>query len=174
MYRFIQSVKKKVSTILRGGSTHQNKKHVSGNAFFLRYVHLSIVADDVWLWVYLRGRQGREYKYCKVTIVADGQRDALLWTDVTLNTSYNKCHEWTSGWTSPMNKCRATGHRKYEFPDLCIIVFFFMLWYVLPPLTMLVTLVFNRYEQVYKTQKVCVFGPMFIRLFFLFCWVLSN
>ena len=47
----IQSVKK-VSNILRNGSrpTHQNKKksnkHGSGNAYFLRNVHLSIVADD--------------------------------------------------------------------------------------------------------------------------------
>ena len=38
----------------------------------------------------------------------------------------DKCHEWTSGCTSPMNKCRAraTGRRKYAFPDPCVIVFF--------------------------------------------------
>ena len=60
-----------------------------------------------------------------VTVVAEGQRDALLWTDVTLSTSYNECHVWTSGWTSPMNKCRATGRRKYAFPDPSVIVFIF-------------------------------------------------
>ena len=49
------------------------------------------------------------------------QKDALLWMDVTLNTSYNKCHECMS----PMNKCRATGRRKYAFPDPCVIVFVF-------------------------------------------------
>ena len=27
----------------------------------------------------------------------EGQRDALPWTYVTLSTSNNKCHEWTSG-----------------------------------------------------------------------------
>ena len=90
-------------------------------------MHLYIVADDVWLWVHLRDRQGkhRGNKYVIVTVVAQGQRDALLWADVTLSTSYNKCHEWTWGWTSPMNKCRATGRRKYAFPDPCAIVFFF-------------------------------------------------
>ena len=34
------------------------------------------------------------------------------------------------------------------------------------------TIVFNHYEQVYRTQKVHVSGPMFIGLFFLFLWVL--
>ena len=89
------------------------------------------------------------------------------WTDVTLSTSYNECHEWTSGWTSPMYKCSVTGRRKYAFSDPCVFVFFFffMLWYVLPPLTILVTLVFSPYEQVHRTQKVCISGPMFIRLF---------
>ena len=102
-----------VSNILRGGSTHQNKKkkksnkHGSEKAYFLSSVHLFIVADDVWLWVRLRDRQGkyRGNKYCIGTVVAEGKRDALPWTDVTLSTSYNKCHEWTSGWTSPMDKC---------------------------------------------------------------------
>ena len=106
-------------------------------------VHLSIVADDIWLRVRLRERQGkhRGNKYCLVTVVAERQRDALLWTDVTLSISCNKCHEWTSGWSSPMKECRATGRRKYAFPDPCVI-FFFMFWYVLPPLTMVVTLCF--------------------------------
>ncbi|PSN43973.1 hypothetical protein C0J52_12380 [Blattella germanica] len=41
----IQSVRKNVSNILRGGSTHRNKKKKShkpwsGNAYFLSYVHL--------------------------------------------------------------------------------------------------------------------------------------
>ena len=35
----------------------KSNKHGSGNAYFLRYVHLSIVADDVWLRVRLRDRQ---------------------------------------------------------------------------------------------------------------------
>ena len=38
-------------------------------------------------------------------------------------TCYNKCHEWTPGWTPPMNKC--TGRRMYAFPDQCVMVFFF-------------------------------------------------
>ena len=29
------------------------------------------------------------------------------------------------------------------------------------------TFVFSHYEQVYKTQKVCISGPTFIKLFFL-------
>ena len=91
------------------------------------------------------------------TAVAEGQKDALPWTDVTLSTSYKKCYEWTSRWTSPMNNYMATGRRKYVFPDPCVI-FFFMLRYVLPPLTILVTLVFSCYEQVYRTQKVCISG----------------
>ena len=146
IYTYIQSVN--VSNILRGGSIHQNKKkkksnkHGSENAYFLRSVHLSIVADDVWLWVRLRDIQykHRGNKYCMCTVVAEGQRDALPWTDVTLSNSYNKCHEWTSGWTSPMNKCTATGHREYVFPDPCVIVFF-MLWYALPPLTIIIIII---------------------------------
>ena len=59
-----------------------------------------------------------------VTFIAERQRDALLWTDITLSTSYNKCHKWTSGWIS-MHKCRATGCRKYAFTDPRVIVFFF-------------------------------------------------
>ena len=83
--------------------------------------HLSIVADDVRLWVRLRERQGKHRinKYCKCTVVAEGQRDALPWTDVTLSTSCNMCHEWTSGRTS-MNKF--TGRRKCAFPDPCVMV----------------------------------------------------
>ena len=57
------------------------------------------------------------------TVVAEGQRDALPWTDVT---SYNKCHEWTACLTAHMNKCRATGRRNYEFLDPCVIVFSFL------------------------------------------------
>ena len=88
---------------------------------------LSIVADDVWLSVRLRDRQGkhRGNKYCTGTVIAEVQRDALPWTDVMLSTSYNKCHEWTSGWISPMTKC--TGRIKYAFPDPCVMVFFFLL-----------------------------------------------
>ena len=101
-----------------------------------------------------------------VTVAAEMQRDALLWTDVTFSTSYNKCHELTSGWTCPMNKC--TGRRKYAFPDPSVIVFSFMQWYVLPPLTIFGTFVFSHYEQDYGTQKVCISGPMFIWTFFLY------
>ena len=39
-----------------------------------------------------------------------------------------------------------------------------------PPLT--ISLVFSHYEEVYRTQKVCISGPMFIGIFLLFCWVL--
>ena len=135
---FIYSVLKSVK-FLRGGNTQQNKKkksnkHGSRNAYFLWYVHLSLVVDVVWLWVHLHDRQGKRWgnKFCMVTVVAEGQTDALLWTDVTLSTSYNKCHECTSGWTFPMNKCRTTGHRKYAFPDPCVgpNCLFFILWYV--------------------------------------------
>ena len=105
----------------------KSNKHGSGNAYFLNSVYLFIVADDVWLWLLLHDRQGKQRgnKYCMGTVVAEGQRVALPWMDITLSTSYNKCHEWTSCWTSHMNKCRATGHRKYEFPDPCVIVSFF-------------------------------------------------
>ena len=147
----------------------RSNKHDSGNAYILRYVHLSIVADDVWLWVRLRDRQGkhRGNKYCMGTVVAEGQRDALPWTDVMLSTSYNKYHEWTSCWTSPMNKCEATSWWKYAFPDPCVVVFFFMLWYVLPPITILGTFAFSLYEQVCRSQKACISGPIFIGVFFL-------
>ena len=64
----------------------------------------------------------------------------------------NKCHECTSGWTS-------VGLQVAE--SMC-----FMLWYLLPPLIILHTFVFSRYEQVYRTLKVCFSIPMFIRLFF--------
>ena len=40
-----------------------------------------------------------------------------------------------------MNKC--TSRRKYAFPDPSVIVFFFMLRYVLSPLTILDTYVFS-------------------------------
>ena len=111
----------------------KSNKYGSGNAYFLSSVHLFRVADDVWLLVYLRDRQGKHQgnKYCMGTVVAEGQRDPLPWTNVTLSSSYNKSNEWTSGWTSPVNKC--TGHRKYAFPDPSVIVFFPpILWYVLP------------------------------------------
>ena len=128
-------------------------------------VHLFIMSDDVWLWLRFRDRQGkhRAKKYCMSPVVAKGQRDALPWTDVTLSTSYNKCHKWMSSWTSPMNKCRPTGHRKHAFPDPSVIIFS-MLWYVprYYHLSRYCTLFFRRYEQVYRTQKVCVSGPMFI------------
>ena len=103
----------------------KSNKHGSWNAYFLRYVHLFIAADYVWLWVRLRDRQGkhRGNKYCMVTVVAEGQKEVLLWTDVTLSTSYNKCHECTSGWTSPVNKC--TDRRKYEFPDPCVFLIYY-------------------------------------------------
>ena len=87
--------------------------------------------------------------------------------DVTLSTSYNKCQECTTGWTPPMNKCRATDLRMYAFPDPCVIVFFFHVVISLPPLTILLTLVFSHYEQVYRIQKVCISWPMFITFFFL-------
>ena len=87
-----------------------------------------------------------------VTVVAEGQRDALLWTDVTLNNSYYKCHECTSGWTSPMNKCRATKSQKVCVSGPKCNGLFFMLWYVLPPLIILGTLAFSHYEQVYGTM----------------------
>ena len=161
-----------MSNILRGGSTHQNKKkkksnkHASRKVNFLRSVHLYIVADDVWLWVPLRDRQGkhRGNKHCMGRVVAKVQRDALLWTIVMLSTSYNKCHEWTSDWTSPMKKCRATGRRKHAFPDPCAILFS-VLWYVLLRLTIFVTLVFSHYGQMYISQKVCISGPMCNNLF---------
>ena len=129
------------------------------------------MADDVWLWVCLRDRQGKHWgnKYCMGTAVAEGQRDALSWTDLTLSTSYNMCHEWTS----PMNKC--TGRIKYAFLGPSVMVFFFfMLWYVLPPLTKFDTFVFSHYEQVYRTEKLCISRPMFIGLFLLFWWVLPD
>ena len=92
--------------------------------------------------------------------------DAVPWADVILSNSYNKCYEWMLVWISTTNKCRATGHRKYAFPDPRVIVcVFLMLCYVLPPLTELYTFVFSQYEQVYRTRKVCISRPMFIGLF---------
>ena len=147
-----------------------SNKHGSGNAYFLRSVHLSIVADDATF--------GCESTFMIDKVIIEetntvwaqscprdpsGQRDAFRWTDVTLSTSYNKFHEWTSGWTSTMNKY--TGRRKYAFPDPWVMVFSFMLWYILLPLTILDTFVFIHYEQVYRTQKVCVSGPMCNGLF---------
>ena len=102
----------------------KSNRHGSGNSYFLRYLHLSTVARDVWLRVRLRGRQGkhRENKYCMGTVVAEGQRDAFAMDGLHIeHLLYNKYHEWTP---SPMNKCRATGRRKYAFPDQCVIVFF--------------------------------------------------
>ena len=139
-----------------------SNKHGSGNVYSLKYVNLSIVADDVWLWVRLNDRQGkhRGKKYCIGTVIAEGQRDALPWTDVTFSTYYYKRLEWTSGWTSPMNKCRATDRRKLRFRSHVgpiTVIIFFILWYVLPPLRILGTSVFSHYQQVYWTQKVCIY-----------------
>ena len=108
LFKIVTQGVKKVY-ILRGGSKQEKKKsskHGSRNAYFPSSVHLSIVADDILLWVRLHDKQGkhRGNKYCMGTVIAKGQRDALLWTGIMLSTSYNKCHEWTSGWTSPMNK----------------------------------------------------------------------
>ena len=80
---------------------------------------------------------------------------------------YNLSQYWALSFLANTNKC--TEFRKYAFPDPCVIVFF-MLWYILPPLTILVTLVFSHYEQVYRTQKVCVSGPMCNCLFFSRLW----
>ena len=48
-----------------------------------------------------------------------------------------------------------------------------MLWYVLPPFTISGTFVLSHYEQVYRTQEVCISELIFIRLFSLFWWTLS-
>ena len=155
----------------------KSNKHGSGNAYFLGYVLLSIVAD-IWLWVRLRNRQGqgkhRGNKYCMVTVVAEGQRDALLWTDVTFSISYNKCHERMSSWTSPMNKSRATGSRKYAFPDPSVIVFFFFfsccdMYYHLSQHWALVLATMNKCTEL---RKYALPNPYFMIFFFLFLWVL--
>ena len=58
-----------------------------------------------------------------VTVVAEGQRDAFAMDGLHIeHLLYNKYHEWTP---SPMNKCRATGRRKYAFPDPRVMVLFF-------------------------------------------------
>ena len=150
----------------------KSNKHGSGNAYFLRSVHLSIMADDVWLWVRLRDRQGKHpgNKYCMGTVIAEGQRDALRRADVTLSTCYNTCHEWTTGWRSPMEKFRATGRIKYVFPDPYAIVFF-ILWYVLPPLIILgQILFFSHHEQVQNSESMH-FRTHVYWTFLLFWWV---
>ena len=78
---------------------------------------------------------------------AIGQRDALPWSDVTLSTSYNKCHEWTSRGTSPINKC--TGRRKYAFPDPCLLDFFFPCFGGYYHLSKYLTLIFNTLYMVF-------------------------
>lgn len=49
---------------------------------------------------------------------AKRQRDALPWVDITSSTSYNKCHEWKSGWTSLMNKCKDLRKNAFTDPSL--------------------------------------------------------
>ena len=136
---------------------------MSGNSYFVRSVHLSIVADDVWLRVRLRDIQDkhRGNKYCMGPVISEGQRDALPWMDITFSTSYNMWHEWTSGWSSPMNKC--TDRRKYAFPDPCVMVFFFFFHVVMEVDSQ--PNVISHYGQVYISQKACISRPMFIRFF---------
>ena len=100
------------------------------------------------------------------TVVAEGQRDAFLRTDI----SYNKCHEWTSSWTSMESVGLQIAESMRFRTHICLS---FMLWYILSSLTIFGTFVFSHYEQVYGTQKVCISGPMFIGVFFfLFWWLL--
>ena len=107
-------------------------------------------------WEVTHQNMRKQIAYCKGTVVAGGQRDALSWTDVTFSTSYNKCHEWTSGWTN------VQGAEILRFQTLNVIVFFYILWYVLPPVTILDTFVFSHFDQVYSTQKVCVSGSTYV------------
>ena len=107
-----------------------SSKNGFGNTYFLRSVHLSIVADDVWLWVRLHDRQGKHQrnKYCKGKVVAEGQRNALPWTNVKFL--------WQVSWMDVrLNIPYEQMYRslKVSFPDPSVIVFFFffMLWYIL-------------------------------------------
>ena len=161
---------------MRDGSTHQNKKksiiHGSGNAYFLRSVHLSIVADDVWLWVRLRDRQGkhRGNKYCMGRVVASEIRQGK-WVHCRGRTS-----RWAPPQTSVMNGRQVerllwtsvqVTDSTYAFPDPGVMVFFYIVIYTTTSHN-IGHFVFSHYEQVYRTQKVCVSGPMFIGLFFFF------
>ena len=65
-----------------------------------------------------------------------------------------------------MNKC--AGHRKYAFPDPCVMVFFQVV-ICTTNLSQYWTLVFSHYEEVYRTQKVRVSGPKCNNLFFSCC-----
>ena len=96
---FIQGIKKEVSNILRDGSTHQNKKKKSYkngsiNAHFQSSVHLSMMADDATFGcesgsatdkVNIDETNTAMAQSYRTT--AEGQRDALPWTDVTLSIS---------------------------------------------------------------------------------------
>ena len=71
-----------------------------------------------------------------------------------------------------MNKCRATGHRKYAFPDPCVIVYFSCCDTVGLCTTTshnIEDFCFSHHEQVYRTQRVCVSGPKCNNLFFSCC-----
>ena len=134
----------------------KSNKYESGNAYFLSSVHLFIVTDEVWLSVRLRDRQGehRKNRYFMGRVVAEGQRDALPWTNVTLSTSYKKCHGWTSGWTSPMNKYLEL--RKHTFPDPCLLDFFFLFWWVLQRLKIFdnfLTPIYGFWEKVHYIKQ---------------------
>ena len=77
---------------------------------------LSIVADDVWLWFHLRDRQGRGLNIEKTNTVRSQSLPkgrGMHWYGRTSRWAPPKCHKWMSCWTSPMNKCRATGHSTY-------------------------------------------------------------
>ena len=52
--RTLMMMHARVTNIVRGGRTYHNMRkktitHGSGNAYFLKSVHLSIVSEDVWL-----------------------------------------------------------------------------------------------------------------------------
>ena len=120
------------------------------------------------------------------TVGAEGQRDALPWTDITLSTSYNKCQEWTSGWTSSMNKC--TGRRQYAFLDPCVMVSFLccdMYCHLSQYWALLFLATMNKCTELRKyvfldpclldrLQKVCICGPMCNGLFFMLWYVLPH
>ena len=79
----------------------------------------------------------------------------------------NKCHEWMSGRTSPINKCRATGRRKYAFPDPGVFFYVSICTTTSHNIGHLFLITMNKCAEL----KVCVSGPMFIGLLFLFWWV---
>ena len=168
---------KKASNILRGDSTHQNKKKCKINMGPEMHTFWDMNICPQWLTTF----------GCESISVTD--KVNIVETNTVWSQSlpkgrgmhlYGRTSRWATLTTSVMNGRQVnrllwTGRRNYAFPDLCVMVSFTccdMYYYVSQYWTLLFLATTNKCTELQNSESMR-FRTHVYRIFSLFWWVLS-